>query len=1106
MSEFEVYTTGGGYYIYDILNFLAMFTSGSMFADMLTMGIIAGVLFASVRVLLMGSLEGTAQYIIMVAVVGALGVGPKARVIVMDSTYPLEIYASVDNVPWSVAWVSHITSSTSYHLTRRMETLLGTPENLTYQRHGMLFGAELMSQATRWRAVRPRMHNNLVNFMENCMIDGTNVGLVNLDSLARTGYMNSFIVNNAPGALAYYDDYLETTVSCTGGWASLEARLSVDITNVLQREAGKLAGDTPTGPGIVDVGALTGTLEEFQDLIGMASYDATRYLKQSMLIQALDDAGGRLVANSGNSAAMTLYQSARSEQQTRSSYQAVGMNATKWVPLIKITFETLYFGAFPLALLLMMTPLALAVVKGYFSGFVWLAAWEPLSAILHTIMIKASEGYYRDHTNVYTNSGGKDVLNWMNHMGIQAVEQEVGATAGYLMMSVPFLSFAIFFGASKMAGMATSMLNVSQGAAIDTGREAATGNLSLGNANMNNMSANKHNSSTVRDEGRYTEALSDGTMLMVNQDGSQTYGTGSAQSSTGFSANVGQSIRTEVSERLSDAQRAVETHSSDFSESISNASARVSDFAKTATDSNSAGSGVATTMSEESRSSVSEAWRKVNEFAESNGISTSLALQAGIAAGTPGGKTLGVNSNGNMSASETASFNKTINASDIEELSDATSSLVSAAERSFSDSTSTEGQNSANTLRSTLDNVQSSAVRMSHSSEQTSALERANSLIQSNEGGSRSNITDAFLGKVQQAGYSPEQIGQIFNGKSAAAIQKQQELVDEHMPSLLRELGVSSSGVGAGPDMTGVRNEPLPMRHQPIDTAAASQDLSTPSVGNYTGRNAVAQGLFAANSDKGLDRLRTDGNQVQSDVEQHQGHVDEQTERALPAVFIEKGVTTAIDGFNTSVEGVSALVDMVMPPRAGMPSSFALSNSMPAQSGAGPAGALSMTILPSGQQGGMTQSNHGAIDHRGFYQARNVEYAISDSTVRDQPVRPAVMARLSGIVSEMGSDLGIVVTSGGQPSSGSDRTGSHRHDDGGAVDFYLTQGGQRVNPDDNKALYGDFIERSSGDFDGMGHYSWGMHVGGGSEAFWGPDKTAATADPYFVQAFERGRG
>lgn len=96
-----------------------------------------------------------------------------------------------------------------------------------------------------------------------------------------------------------------------------------------------------------------------------------------------------------------------------SSYAAIGANAAKWVPLLKIVFESLYYAAFPMAVLMMMTPLALPVFKGYLGGFVWIAAWEPLSVILHSIVIKASTGFYREAGAVTSDGSVSDVvLSW----------------------------------------------------------------------------------------------------------------------------------------------------------------------------------------------------------------------------------------------------------------------------------------------------------------------------------------------------------------------------------------------------------------------------------------------------------------------------------------------------------------------------------------------------------------------------------------------------------------------------------------------------------------------------------------------------------------------
>jgi len=856
MPDYEVYTTGGGFYLYDIFNFLAMFSSGSMFYDMLTIGIVIGVFYIAIKVLMSGSLEGFLPYLITVAVVGGLGVGPKARVIIMDSTHPLEIYGAVDNVPLSVAFVASITSKTSYEITRRMETLLSTPDNLVYQEHGMLFGASLMAQAARWRAVTPSIQANLVNFMENCMVDGTNIGLVNLDELTREGDLAAYIGANAPGALAYYDEVAEATVTCTGGWAALEASLNDEVIRILQVRANARSPRNGNGAGIVETGALTGTLEDFQNMMGMASYDATTYLKQSMLVLALDDAAGRLIANSGNSAAMELYQTARAENQTRSSYQVIGANATKWVPLIKIAFETLYYGAFPLALLMMMTPMAMTVARGYFGGFVWLAAWEPLSAILHTTLLKSSTGWYREHTTTLSGASATDVLNWANHFGIQSVEQDVGLVAGYLMMSVPFLSFAIMFGATKMAGLATSMLNVSQGAAIDTGREAATGSMSLGNTSMNNMNANKWNTSSMMDAGRSTRVLADGGLTTANADGSRTYSSGSSQSNVGMSAMIGQTVREEVSDRASEATRAVETQTQDFANSVSTTASQLSDFGMSMSNNQTAGWENSTAFTQEDRSNISEAWSEVERFSATHGLSTDLGMKA-MLAGEAG---LGVNAiaklsaslqaNGSLNASSVENFQNAAQAAHNQEYSESLGTLQSYAERAQVGANATEGVTANNSVRSNFDQVQSSAERLSAAYEQAQSLEHANAYLQSQDMSYNARLTDAVIAELGEQGYNEDQISALVNPKTTAGVMRQQEVVDQILPGILNELGLSQRNYSE--PMVPITETPI-LEHTPVDpnsnTVVAPEGSNLPNLQGNTNERIVANAWSDDNYD-----------------------------------------------------------------------------------------------------------------------------------------------------------------------------------------------------------------------------------------------------------------
>lgn len=143
----------------------------------------------------------------------------------------------------------------------------------------------------------------------------------------------------------------------------------------------------------------------------------------------------------------------------------------------------------------------------------------------------------------------------------------------------------------------------------------------------------------------------------------------------------------------------------------------------------------------------------------------------------------------------------------------------------------------------------------------------------------------------------------------------------------------------------------------------------------------------------------------------------------------------------------------------------------------------------------------------------NVIYLFHDGTIRDRPVDPEIMEKLSHIAeTKLPSGTMINVTSGGQDAKGEgpNRTGSTRHDvdehgHGQAVDLFLTVNGTKVLPDSHPELYATLIFEAAKHFPGIGHYSWGVHIGYGSPAFWGPDTTSATADPNLRKAYLEGR-
>jgi len=245
----------------------------------------------------------------------------------------------------------------------------------------------------------------------------------------------------------------------------------------------------------------------------------------------------------------------------------------------------------------------------------------------------AGLGYYDSGTMKYA-------LTFANQFGVRSVEQDVGSIAGMLMMSIPFLATVMFFGARGMASLATSMLNVGQGAAIETGREAATGNISLANASMNNFAANKWNTSAMRDTGLSTVRLPNGAFVNTNADGSTTFAGGSAVSSGGVSASFGTAVREELSERKDAALRTVAREGTEYSQAVASTAAQFTSLGASLSTSKTASSTQGMEQGTQSLNEVSQQFSNVEQFAKDNGISVDSAMRLGLHLG--GGGSIGI--------------------------------------------------------------------------------------------------------------------------------------------------------------------------------------------------------------------------------------------------------------------------------------------------------------------------------------------------------------------------------------------------------------------------------------------------------------------------------
>ena len=545
---YELFTLGGGTYLVDLLNAVAAITSGGAYITLAQLAGVSGLAWVLFRTAFGGSWKDNAKWILLFATVWGAMIVPKATVRVVDRVDPTLAPAVVANVPIGLALFASLTSQVGDGLTRLTEQAFTLPDDLAYQRHGLIFGARLAAKATRLEITDTVFARNVRNYARQCVFHALLLGHMSADDLRESTDIWSLVTAaGSPSAGASPARMFEfatrgavsgtgaTTldreiVTCQVGAGRLNAQWNAEIARAGTVFGRRIFPDARTG-ALARAELLAALPAAHGFLIG-ASRTAGEIMRQQMVLNAVHDAGEQWAAEAGNAAALRAYTEARAEAQTVSAYRAIGRQAETWVPLLKIVFECLYIGAFPMAVLLMLTPAGLPIFRSYVTGLVWLQSWGPLYAVLHRI----SMGEAAERMQAAALMPGGDIgISLVAQAGIRAVASDVAVMSGYLSMSVPFLAAALAYGLSKATVLATSVLAVGQDAASSAAHEGTTGNLSLANTGYDThrfatLEGRQIRTSAHVDTDRYTGYAPAGAGMTVTGDGTVVADAGAATS------------------------------------------------------------------------------------------------------------------------------------------------------------------------------------------------------------------------------------------------------------------------------------------------------------------------------------------------------------------------------------------------------------------------------------------------------------------------------------------------------------------------------------------------------------------------------------------------
>ncbi len=544
---YEFITIGGGGYFVDFFNGLASLVKSEDYLDTVKITGAIAFMWVLLNAAFAGNLESTAKWFITVFMVTQIMLTPKTTLHITDKTNPTLQGATVDNVPFVIAYVASASSQIGYSLTRQFEAVYSLPDDLKYQKNGMIFGVNLLETMTTATIYNSTFSASMDSFIRNCIFYDLMLENYSFDDIKSTNDIwgliaplqteNRFFTYTTDGNPPPPVEY----PTCKDGVAKLQADfVSKEMAqwhNPLSKKVNFQSsaftfGTSKTALRQQILTSVASSSDIVSDYMLGVSMNADQILKQTMTNNAIIAATENYEAEYNQQ----QYQNTRATLQARSTYQTIGAQAAHWLPMLKIVFESFFYALFPIIVLLAIIPnMTLTVLKGYFATFFWLASWPPLYAILNRIVTEYS-------ANKMTDGSGLSLLNQQN---LQIINADISAMAGYLAMSIPFIAAGLAKGGvAAMSSMSTSFMSVAQGAASQAANEGTTGNLSFGNVGMNSRQI--HSGVTMQQES--------GMLTHYNRDGSNSISRGTSESDTGYNIQASDRLENMASESIAQEQ------------------------------------------------------------------------------------------------------------------------------------------------------------------------------------------------------------------------------------------------------------------------------------------------------------------------------------------------------------------------------------------------------------------------------------------------------------------------------------------------------------------------------------------------------------------------
>lgn len=621
----EVFTIGNGDLIQEVFNAIAaVFNNSAGIGAVTSLAVLLGGLFAVFEFSKSRDIAVLIKWVGMYVLVTTLILYPKATIVIEDRTGIDEKPRIVDHVPLSLAVFAGFTSRIGIGLTEMVETVFHLPEDMSYNKTGMLMGSRLVLASKNFQITDASFSQTLNEFMQQCVFFDLLLKKYTVDDLLHTENPWEFIKAHTSVARAFpLND--EITI-CNVGADKLDKIWKGILANAASVYGGQILGTSKKSGEI-----LLSHLQDSYNFLTNVSVQGETILRTNLLANALDQALSHYGANANAPAALQAYEDTKAALQARDTMDQTGRQAGIWMQYFKNIIEAVLYASFLLIYFLSYFPFGAAIIRNYLYGLFVLQALAPMYAIINF----AANFLAQNRSNAFlatdpTHSG----LSIANIAGVTQANADAMAVAGYLMWPVTLGGAIMLFRGlpSAIQSMGQLLGGVVQHAGSHVAAESIGGNISAGNASFGNRSlfntnANHWDTNVRFAAGGATFQTKTGSTLSITPGGMEVLDARGAMSNLPVSIQAAESLRTAASHQMQSSINAGLTKQHAASLQYSNAIREVDDYAHQHSNFTSSGKSHSSTDTSAFNQSAHTVSQLVHSWAKEHNVSHERAAQ-----------------------------------------------------------------------------------------------------------------------------------------------------------------------------------------------------------------------------------------------------------------------------------------------------------------------------------------------------------------------------------------------------------------------------------------------------------------------------------------------